>query len=231
VLKQAYFPTSESQRTIWFGHYIAKLPVHASRLGVSPDEVSGTILDLNYYKRISQDLVPAARKYDLEVTALRNSIANDPSAGLQPLPVLAVFEDMPAIRPSGILTRLFTQVQRIKLSDGYSESIGQDLGIIGSQKVDTHAYTEFSLVTVHGVNNDRVVIKFKKYGHDAVIIESRRNGGDWEHLMNATISPWNDDRPLLVANMPEIREYQLCWYDKDQAGNIFSPVQKITVGI
>jgi hypothetical protein len=42
--------------------------------------------------------------------------------------------------------------------------------------------------------------------------------------------PWHDERALLVANTPEVREYRLRWCDKDKVSGTFSPVQKVVVG-
>ena len=230
MLNQPYFPSPESERATWITHYISKLPIHAVKVGISQNEVATTIRELSCYKWISQELVPGAQNYGLETTALRNSVAYDSPAGIQPLPVPVSYSNPPEMCPSGVLTRLFTQVQRIKLSDNYTDSIGQDLGIIGSSKVDTHTYPEYILFVTQGENHQQVAIKFKKYGHDAVSIESRRNNGDWENLAIAMQKPWYVNRPLLVPNTPEVREYRLRWCDKDQLGEIFSPVQKVTIG-
>ena len=42
-------------------------------------------------------------------------------------------------------------------------------------------------------------------------------------------SPYMDERELLVAGQPELREYRLQWYDDEGANGEFSPVQTATV--
>ncbi|ADL56468.1 hypothetical protein [Gallionella capsiferriformans] len=39
-----------------------------------------------------------------------------------------------------------------------------------------------------------VVVKFTKYQHDAVTIESRRNNGEWENMGISLKKPWLDGR-------------------------------------
>ena len=74
-------------------------------------------------------------------------------------------------------------------------------------------------------------LDFTKFNHQGVHIGSRRNNGAWELLGIDTEKPYVDDRPLLAANTPEIREYRLRFWDKGQANGDWSPVQRATVGV
>ncbi|MDD5037519.1 MAG: hypothetical protein PHE55_22555 [Methylococcaceae bacterium] len=146
------------------------------------------------------------------------------------VPVRPVFNQPPAVRPLGVLTRLFNLVQRIKIGAAYDPAIGHDPGIIGSQSTAVHLIPEFTASTECGSTIERMKIIFTKHSHDGVYIESRRNNGAWEFLTIASVKPWYDERPLLDPNAPEIREYRLRWWDKDEANGEFSPVQRVTIG-
>ena len=61
-------------------------------------------------------------------------------------------------------------------------------------------------------------------------VPSRCGTGPWEMLAIDLESPYFDERPLLVAGQPEVREYRMRWYDKDGPNGDWSPVQKVTVG-
>jgi hypothetical protein len=135
------------------------------------------------------------------------------------------------MRIPGVFTRISTLVQKIKLSPNYTDSIGQDLSIIGVQDNTSHLIPEFTVSTERGTDGERVKLIFTKYGHDGVYIECRRNDGSWEVLGVAMVKPWYDERPLLVANTPESREYRLRWWDKGSANGEQTPVQKVTVGV
>ena len=72
-------------------------------------------------------------------------------------------------------------------------------------------------------------ITFSKFGHQGVYLESRRKNGAWEFLGIDTETPYDDERPLLVANTAETREYRLRFWDKGTPNGDCSPVQKVTV--
>ena len=72
-------------------------------------------------------------------------------------------------------------------------------------------------------------VVFKKYGRQGVIIFSRRGGAAWEMLGIDLASPYNDERPLLAAGQPEVREYRLQYYDDAAPAGDFTPVQSVTV--
>ena len=75
-----------------------------------------------------------------------------------------------------------------------------------------------------------VVARFRfRRGHIGIYIESRRGVGPWEFLAIDTQAPYDDDRPLLVAGTPEVREYRLRFWDKGTPNGDWTPVQKVTV--
>jgi hypothetical protein len=75
---------------------------------------------------------------------------------------VATFTGIRKARLPGVLTRLFLLVQRIKLSSGYNEMIGRDLGIIGSHDSTTHLVPKFTAVTDRGPTIERTKITFTK---------------------------------------------------------------------
>ena len=102
--------------------------------------------------------------------------------------------------------------------------------LIGTVSVDTHLISEFTVITERGMLGERVKLMFTKYSHDGVIVESRRGDGDWEVLGVVVTKPWYDERDLLVANVPEIREYRLRWWDKGIVNGEYTAVQRVNIG-
>lgn len=230
---QAYYPTSEAEEIKWLSNFINKLPSYTDPLKLSAEQVANIVADIQFYLWILQHQNPATQKFSQESTACKNHVANGSGTELCTLPAYPTFTQMPASRLPGVLKRLAKFVQQIKLSDTYSESIGQDLGIIGSQKnIKSSEYITVSFLAVNerGDQGARVKITFKKHGHDGVWIEGRRNDGDWEFMGVTTVKPWYDERALLQAGVPEIREYRLRWWDKSAPNGDFGPVQQLTVG-
>lgn len=122
--------------------------------------MSNSVADIDYYVWLVQTDNPAIQNYSLEGTTYKALIASGTGAVLVPLPTMVVFTQMPAARLPGVLTRLFLLVQRIKLSSGYNEMIGRDLGIIGSHDSTTHLVPEFTAVTDRGPTIERTKITF-----------------------------------------------------------------------
>ena len=82
---------------------------------------------------------------------------------------------------------------------------------------------------LQGVGFQRVKLTFYKYGHMGVYIESRRGTGAWEMLGIDTDSPYSDERPLLAAGQPEVREYRMRFWDKGTPNGDWTDVAKVTV--
>jgi len=230
---QSYFPASEADRVLWFTNFIVKLPIQGPNLGLSATEISDAVADSVCYMWIVKDWNGAIQQKALEATTYKALIANGIGSDIVPLPANLVFDQAPPMRIPGILTRISTLVQKIKLSPNYTDSIGQDLGTVSVQVNTTHNVPEFTVDTQRGTgsDNEQVKLTFTKYGHDGVSIECRRNDGGWEIIGIAMQKPWYDERPLLVANSPETREYRLRWWDKGSVNGELTPVQKVTVGV
>jgi len=87
----------------------------------------------------------------------------------------------------------------------------------------------FTLKVERGDGSEVVKVAFRKYGRPGVAIYSRRGGTAWELLAIDLSSPYNDERPLLAAGVPEIREYKLQYYDDAAPTGDFTEVQSVTV--
>src|ERR1019366_2266549 len=103
-------------------------------------------------------------------------------------------DDLPVMRNT---------IRRMKTHDGYTDAIGQDLDIIGS---DT-ALPDKPTIKAKATMND-VEISFTKKGLDGVNVYGRLKGvATWTFLARDTNSPYNDSRSLATAGVPETREY------------------------
>ncbi len=129
----------------------------------------------------------------------------------------------------GALDRLFRLVKDIKNKPGYTESIGNDLKVIGDTYSDPDL-PKFSVKTIQGMDGQAAELRFFKYGRTGVHIESRRGGGAWEFLAIDTESPYLDERPLLTASVPEQREYRMRFWHKGNPTGEWTDVQIVTVG-
>jgi hypothetical protein len=69
----------------------------------------------------------------------------------------------------------------------------------------------------------------EKWEHTALHIEGRRGRGDWEKLTITTEVTFTDDRALLSATQPEVREYRVRYYDDSAPTGEWSPVVNVTL--
>lgn len=234
---QRYFPTAEALQIPWCNNYVAKIQEVGLVVGETVESVAAIVADLKYYVWLINKWYPQVSSDALQNTAYKNRMAKGAGDAAEPWPAGSLFDTDPGdpdpaptpVKP-GILTRLFAMVARVKANAGYTDTIGTDLGIIGIADTTEHLYPEFKLTVEDGPSCQCVKNDFKKFGHSAVRIESRRNGGAWEFLDIVSTSPRRDARALLVAGQAEMREYRMRFWDHDAPGGDWSPVQKVTVG-
>jgi len=131
--------------------------------------------------------------------------------------------------PEGALTRIFDFVAVIKRSPGYTDVIGQDLGILGDEDTGSQTSPTFTTKVEQGEGCQCVRMRITRYGHYATAVYSRRGGGDFELLAIAGKATYMDERPLLAPGTPEVREYRMCFSEEDKPAGEWSPTASVTV--
>jgi hypothetical protein len=205
--KKYYLPTRELERVLWLSNFAQKLASHAATLSLSAADVADTQADAAFYAFIINYL--ESLKTDLsELVAFKNEVANGLIDGLTgSMPTIdGPPGSPPAVVPDGIFARVKRLVRLIKAKKAYSNSIGQDLGIIGADDGFNPDAYESSIALA--VFNNAVRIVFLKGRVDAVVMYSRLKGDtEWEEVGVAINSPFYDTRPLANPSKPEVREY------------------------
>ena len=225
-----YYPSRIGDQVNWLDNYYGKLPLYGTTLSVIAADVTASVNDAKYAKYVLGSWLSAVRSFSPSTTDAVDDVLTGSGTGVMVLPGFTA----PAL-PTGVvaqlpgtLTRIFALIAKMKLSAGYTETIGTDLGVVGSEETDKSA-PKFLIEILQGASYQSSKLVFYKYGHMGVHIESRRGTGAWEFLAIDTESPYVDDRPLLVAGTPEIREYRMRFWDKGTANGDWSPVQKTTL--
>lgn len=107
--------------------------------------------------------------------------------------------------------------RRIKAHKTYTAAIGQQLGIEGSEDTTDLSAAKPKLAG-RALPHAVVELTFNKSKSDGVNLYSQRegeNGGAWTFLARDTQSPYVDNRPLLVAGKPEVRQYKAIYVRGD----------------
>ena len=225
-----FFPSTHDQQIVWLSHYQLKLPINGPVCDISDQEVNDTLTDLTYYIWMLQHWHPSVQRDAKESTVYKTMMVSGSGNAKINYPQASVFPDAPPAPTPGIQKRLLGQVSRIKVSLNYTDAIGHDLGIIASANTTEHLVTIPEVLVELGNSGQRVTIKYNKYGHDGVLIESRINGGDWVFLATHTLTYYYDERPLAEGNVHETREYRLRWWDKSVPHGEWSSVLTTVLG-
>ena len=229
--RQAYFPAAQAAHPEWFNNLADHIDDYSAIHGLAAADVTELKEDCRYCAHAAGTWITEARNFGPSSTAALEVLYTGSSAGDYILPGF-----LPPALPAGVsavaagaLDRIFRKVQDIKNAPGFNEALGLALGIIGQTATTPPELPVFSLKALMGGPCECVRVEFKKYGRMGVTIEGRRGTGPWESLAIATDSPWLDDRPLLVATQPEVREYRLRFWDKGVPTGDWTDVARITV--
>jgi hypothetical protein len=102
--------------------------------------------------------------------------------------------------------------QRIKKSLGYTTVLGDQLGIEGVEDSVDMTQQKPALTATAGLGGV-VEIGFNKLDAEGVHIYSMRDGdAGFTLLASETHSPYVDNRPLLTAGKPEVRQYKAVFF-------------------
>jgi hypothetical protein len=119
-------------------------------------------------------------------------------------------------------------IRRLKAAPGYTDAIGYALKIVGSDDNTDMTTAKVDLtatILAHGTE-----LGFTKLKSDGVNLYTKRDGdADFEFLAHDTVSPYVDNRPLLVPGKPEVRYYKAIYVVNDEEVGYFSDVVVVTV--
>ena len=225
-----YFPKREGDQTLWFTNLKERVADHYTALEISLARQTKIQLVLAWLIWTWQTFMPGRRADGPAATNWRNQLIygeNNPAVSAAPP---APFNPTPPAGTPffGMLNWLFDEIGRWKKAEGYVDTIGLELGIIGSSQQGHNNPPELNLGTLA---QNLVELLFYLWEHDGVWIESQRQGeAVFSFLATSIGSPFVDSRPLKVAGQPEWREYRACWWDQGTATLVFGPVLRVVVG-
>ena len=179
--KKDFIPGKEGDQINWSKNFDTKIDEHATTLSLAPALVTEIHANI-------ASLVSAVDNAYLAKQTLKN------------------LEKAKQATKKTVFDYLRVEINRIKNLATYTEAIGSDLGVIGSDVIlDPHSYKPEIRVEV---KPGHIELHFRKAGVDAVNVYSRKKGeSDWNFLARDTHSPYNDSKPLTSPGTPEVREY------------------------
>lgn len=237
--RQPYYPKKIAEQPEWHSNMAEKCQIYMPALGFSAAEVDSAVADNLILAYGLGNWISNVRDFAPSCTSSLKDLIGGTGVTNYAFPVYAA-PALPTL-PAGItgvlpgaLERIFRLVQSIKSKPGYTEAMGIDMGIVGSEAPapppGDAPPPRLTVLVIQGSLNEAGRIKFFKDGHMGIWLECRRNGGAWEYLTATPKSPYIDDRPLLVAGQPEVREYRARFWDDGVPNGDWCDVAKVTVG-
>ena len=193
-----YIPRQESLLVIWLQNFKAKIVLHATELGLEPAEITALIAFCDSMIAAVKDAGIAKSTYE-SVVKNKNTVVD------------------------GGVSALRSFVGRIKNAEEFTETIGEDLGILTS--IDSKDFSVYKPSLRGEAHPGYVLIKFSKKGVDGINLYSRKKGdSEWEKLNLYMFSPCVDSRPLAIAGQAENREYMGIGVIKDHETGMQSDI-------
>lgn len=248
--KAHYLPKGDRPRDGWFTNFNKKFTDEGAKFGFTPEEIADVNKDCLAFKYAIDDI--ELFKTELhERTSYKDVLADGelgtPLGSYPAVPSVAV---APAAVPAGIFKRIAKIVQRIKNHPSYNESVGQNFGIIGAEKV-LDLDTVKTSITVKNITPEKISLEFVKGDMEGVavfagtpVLQANENGGttptatetdteagmNWVEIARVSHSPFVDTR-LNVANKPEIRYYKMRYIKKDTFVGQMSDIVQVVAEI
>jgi hypothetical protein len=216
---------------LWLNNFMNAFNTHVDTLGFDEAAALSVQADAAMLSYLVGDLLPTYKGALRARSSYKDLIISGPlgSPGGPP-PPLPPPTTPPATVPPGILPRLRNLIQRIQLSPNYTEAIGVELGITGTEGGPSAPDSSPKpTLTARSTGPGTVQIDFSKEKYDGVLIESLRDGEDgWQSLGLDSYSPYIDDRLPMEAGKPETRQYRARYILRDQATGEWSDIVTAT---
>ena len=231
--RQTYYPSRIADQIPWLENFRTKVPGYVTPLGILQAKADAVVASCRFTIYVLSQWLSAVRAFNPAATEAVDLLLTGTGASAVVLPTFTAPTLLAGVAavPPGALTRIFDLVAEMKDADAYTDTIGQDLQIIGPEESASHAAPALKLKVEQGAGSECVKISFVKYGHMGVYIESKRGAANapWEFIGIDTESPYMDERPLLVATTLEVREYRVRFWDKGTPNGDWCDVGKVTV--
>ena len=227
MAKQFYLPLTDEGKMIWLNNLAVKLPNHAATLGISSETVTAVQNDASMYSYMI-NLVNSFKAGLAERVGYKDIIKNAPEGTvIGPVPVFN-HTAPPSVVPAGIFIRMRRLVKNIKSNNNYNESIGGDLGIIGSEFDD--ATLEMKPILKIKMNAGKPEIIWKKGNADSLdIYVDRGDGKSFVYLANDSAPNYTDNSVIPEGvNLSEWK-YKAIYRIKDEQVGQFSDVISVMV--
>ena len=172
-MKEYYLPRSISDRKTWFSNFAKKLLANATKLSLTAAQTASIIADAEYFAAIV-DEVDELGPFMISCTTYRDILWSGSEKVIGEFPTAPLLGAHTLVM-GGIATRISHLVAILRTNPAMTDSIAQDLGIVG-----TNIINDFSVVKgdTKGANkNGHAYLAWTHQGTDAAHIKCDYDDG------------------------------------------------------
>jgi hypothetical protein len=223
--KEYYLPRADNDKNVWINNLNSKLGTYAATLGLSAADITALNNDTLMFTYLINvtEIITNYKKLRVDH---KNLLRDGPiGAAGGAMPAAPALPSVPTAVAPGIFPRVTQLVQRIKTNANYTEAIGKDLGIVGSQQMmnATEMKPTIKLVFKGG----QVEVQWVKGDADAIRIETDKGTGTWQFLAVDTIPHYTDTAAITG---PAVWKYRAMYLLNDELVGQWSDMVSIAVG-
>ncbi|MGL4400724.1 MAG: hypothetical protein ACRCXD_12705 [Luteolibacter sp.] len=234
MANQAFYPTREGDQLTWFTNIQSKIATYYTPLDITPARQAKLTLTLDWLQWTWGTFLPSRRQDAPAATAWRNQLAtgtSDTGTAVSP-PVPATLTPPAGTPYFGMLIWLFEEIGRWKSAEGYTDTIGQSLGIIGATQAGPDLVTIQPAITATA-SGGTVRIAWGWQGYSAFLdlcelCVDRADGKNFVPLAYDTTPNYEDTAPYPAA--PTRWTYRAIYRVGDHQVGQWSADVSVTVG-
>ncbi len=189
----SYYPVRVGDQIIWLRNFRNKIPNYKTALGYADADITAIQADCDRLVWLMETLQGAAQSFAQAVTSHLNLMRSGTGTAAVDPPAFSLPSTPapPANVLPGALKHVTTFIANLKTRTGYTDTMGQDLGVIGAVQPAPDPQTTKPVIKAVTVAGGKVQVQWKKGVFDGIRIEVDRGSG-WQFLDN-DIKPHYDD--------------------------------------
>ncbi len=220
-----YLPHNDAGKILWFENFFGKLAGYATLLGITAAQMAALENDKKMFTTVVSTL-QQIKDFLKSLATFKIEISNGKATGDKNMPLPAAIVPPVAV-VEGIFNRVGELVAAIKLNPAYTDTIGNDLGIIGTE-INPDFATAKPLPKL-SIRNSLAYVKWKKEHTDAAdVYADYDDGGGFKFIARITVNHFADPH-LPAAGITKIFKYKLRYVVDDHQVGFWSDDEEITV--
>lgn len=228
MAKKFWWPTSLADQLVLVQNFQNKIDGYAVPLGLTPAQVSAA-QDLCDAFITAYTFHESSKGTMQSVTVWRDLVFyGEPTGDPAGFPPVFAVAGNPTV-PRGVVTQFFELRELIVALPGYTETIGEDLGLIGPEKSDVIPELLAPELKPSVASGYTVNLKGSMQGMTGMRVEYRRASGDFTPVAFLTNLPGSVQISPAAPGQPESGEIRAVFIRKNAEFGNWSPNYPVTV--